>query len=163
MRYFEQQIQNDTSPEKHSKASTKEEPLDRLQRFGTSALSNFGNTGSGVGYQNNGMAYGMAPLKIDIGGIALGALIGLGAILIVPKLANVFSNGGGGYGYRSLENDMSSITDLLAKVDNSLEQHNIDSSSCMQRIICSYVNEAQKGVENGKANTVDQLVYAVSK
>lgn len=40
----------------------------------------------------------MTPIKIDIAGIALGALIGLGAILIVPKIAHVFS---AGHGFRS--------------------------------------------------------------
>jgi hypothetical protein len=62
-----------------------------------------------------------------------------------------------------LENDMSSITETLARIDNSLEQHNIDSSSCMQRVICSYVNEAQKNMQTGEANTLDQFIYALSK
>lgn len=44
------------------------------------------------------MGYVMTPMKIDIGGIALGALIGLGAILIVPKLAHIL---GSTHGYRS--------------------------------------------------------------
>lgn len=58
---------------------------------------------------------------------------------------------------------MSSINNVLARIDNSLEQQNIDSSSCVQRIICSYVHDAQKNLQNGEAGTIDQLVYAVSK
>ncbi|XP_017779639.1 PREDICTED: uncharacterized protein LOC108564947 [Nicrophorus vespilloides] len=153
LRYYESQL-----PSSAPNVSEKQAKEAKESRFG---ISSFGNTGSGVQFGNsNGVGYGMTPMKIDIGGIALGALIGLGAILIVPKLAHVFSSGG--YGYRSLENDMSSITDILARVDNSLEQHNIDSSSCMQRIICSYVHEAQNNMQKGEANTVDQLVYAIS-
>lgn len=75
--------------------------LERVQRFGI--------TGYGAGY--GGTAGGTpgvyAPLKIDLGGVVLGALIGLGAVLVLPKLAYVFSHsyGGGhgsyGGGYRS--------------------------------------------------------------
>lgn len=62
-----------------------------------------------------------------------------------------------------LENDVSSVTDILARIDNSLEQNNIDSSSCVQRIICSYVNDAQKNMQTGEAGTVDQFVYTIAK
>lgn len=58
---------------------------------------------------------------------------------------------------------MSSVTEVLARIDNSLEQNNIDSSSCMQRIICSYVNDAQKNMKTGEASTVDQFVYTLAK
>jgi hypothetical protein len=38
-------------------------------------------------------------LKIDLGGVVLGTLVGIGALLILPKLISAF---GGGYGhYRS--------------------------------------------------------------
>lgn len=41
-------------------------------------------------------------MKIDLGGVVLGAIIGIGALLIVPKVVGAF-NGGYGYGgnYRS--------------------------------------------------------------
>ncbi|KAK4884480.1 hypothetical protein RN001_000751 [Aquatica leii] len=138
--------------------------INRYQRFGHLGLlppSNYGNTGSGVqGYTPGGVSYS-TPMKIDIGGVALGALIGLSAVLIAPKIFSVFHTLAPGY--RSLDSTNSSvITDILARVDNSLEQHNIDSSSCMQRIICSYVNEAQKNINNGEQNTVDEMVYAIS-
>lgn len=58
---------------------------------------------------------------------------------------------------------MSSINSVLARIDNSLEQQNIDSSSCMQRIICSYVYDARKNLQNGEAGSIDQIVYAVTK
>lgn len=39
------------------------------------------------------------PVKIDLGGVLLGSLIGLGAVLILPKLVHAFSYSyGGGYG-----------------------------------------------------------------
>jgi hypothetical protein len=49
-------------------------------------------------------SFGKAP--IDLGGVVLGTLIGIGALLILPKIVGVFSGqGGGSYGsngyYRS--------------------------------------------------------------
>lgn len=39
------------------------------------------------------------PVKIDLGGVLLGSMIGLGAILLLPKLVHAFSYSyGGGYG-----------------------------------------------------------------
>lgn len=58
---------------------------------------------------------------------------------------------------------MSSINNVLARIDNSLEQQSIDSSTCVQRIVCSYVHDAQKNLQNGEAGTVDQLIYATTK
>lgn len=61
--------------------------------------SGYGNTGSGVqGYPPpGGIGYGVMPMKIDIGGVALGALLGLGAVLIAPKLLSVFHMVGPSY------------------------------------------------------------------
>ena len=63
-------------------------------------LQNTGSTGLGG---VNGQ------LKLDLGGVILGAIIGFGAIFILPKIIHVFSAGQdadfgggiGGYGYRS--------------------------------------------------------------
>ncbi|KAF5280858.1 hypothetical protein FQR65_LT03007 [Abscondita terminalis] len=156
---------NSRNPNISEPKETKESnAINRYQRFGNLGMlppSNYGNTGTGVqGYPPGGVGYNM-PMKIDIGGVALGAIIGLGAVLLAPKLFSVFHSIGPGY--RSLDNtNSSSITDILTRIDNSLEQHNIDSSSCMQRMICSYVNEAQKNIKNGEQNTVDEMVYSIS-
>ncbi|KAF5297078.1 hypothetical protein FQA39_LY02658 [Lamprigera yunnana] len=138
--------------------------INRYQRFGHLGIpppSGFGNTGTGVqGFPPGGVGYN-TPMKIDIGGVALGAMLGLGAVLIAPKLFSVFHMIGPGY--RSLDNNnASAVSDILSKIDNALEEHHIDSSSCMQRIICSYVNEAQKNINNGEQNTIDQMIYGVS-
>lgn len=42
-------------------------------------------------------------MKLDLNGVVLGALIGLGAILILPKVAQIFGGGGHeGYGRSKL-------------------------------------------------------------
>lgn len=68
---------------------------DRTQRLGY-GTSGYGNS-LGYGYNNYGVGnYGA---KIDLGGVVLGTLIGIGALLILPKVVGVIS-GHGGY-YRS--------------------------------------------------------------
>ncbi|KAK9703150.1 DM4/DM12 family [Popillia japonica] len=153
IRYFESELSPETNKTRRHDQEAKDS--DRLERFGY--ISSFGNTANG-----NTPSYGTTgvgnPVKIDIGGIAIGALIGLGAVLIIPKLAHLFSSN---YGYRSLD-DSSTVTDVLSKLDNALEEQHIDSTSCMQRIICSYVHEAQKNVKNSEASTTDQIIYSLS-
>lgn len=61
-----------------------------------SFIQGYPHSASGVG--------GYAPMKIDLGGVVLGAIIGIGALLIVPKVVGAFNGGyGGSYGgnYRS--------------------------------------------------------------
>lgn len=62
-----------------------------------------------------------------------------------------------------LDDDSSIFTNALSKLDNALEEQHIDSTSCMQRVICSYVYEAQKNMKNSEATTVDQIIYSVAK
>ncbi|KAF2892935.1 hypothetical protein ILUMI_13229 [Ignelater luminosus] len=167
LRYYESPLSDNSrnfsiKPDpKETKEST---AINRYQRFGSVPLlppSGYGNTGAGVqGYPPPGGVGYMMPMKIDIGGVALGALLGLGAVLIAPKLMSVFHMVGPGY--RSLDSNTSAVTEILSRIDNTLEQHNIDSSSCMQRVICSYVHEAQKNLENGEGSTVDQVISALS-
>lgn len=98
-RYYETNLPSPTNNISRYDLKETKESSDRL-RFGI-PVSTYGNTGTGIQYGGNtGTGYVFSPMKIDVGGIALGALIGLGAILIVPKLASAFT---GGYGYRSIQ------------------------------------------------------------
>jgi len=76
---------------------------DRTQRLG-----NLGGltTGYGNSVGSYGSGYGLGSYgkpSIDLGGVVLGTLIGIGALLILPKIVNVFQGGQGGPGgyYRS--------------------------------------------------------------
>lgn len=72
---------------------------DRAERLGFS--TGYGGT---QGYPYSGSGVGVySPLKIDLGGVVIGALIGIGALLIVPKFLSAFNGGYGGAGnYRSI-------------------------------------------------------------
>lgn len=113
-------------------------------------------SGSGVGVYNS-------PLKLDIGGLVMGAIIGIGAILIVPKLVGVFSGGyGGGGNYRSADNDPTGLAEMLTKLDEILGQNNIDSTTCVQRAVCSYVRSSEYHLSVGTADQYEQLIHALS-
>lgn len=74
--------------------TSKIDKVDKESRFGM-PITTYGHSGSGVSnYPASGVGY---PMKIDIGGIAIGAIIGLGAVLIIPKIAHLFSGSYGGY------------------------------------------------------------------
>ncbi|XP_050316253.1 uncharacterized protein LOC126750643 [Anthonomus grandis grandis] len=127
-------------------------------RFG---LVSYGSTGGGsYGSSGTGVSYGT--MKLDIGGVALGVLLGLSIILIVPKISQVLGAVHGGYG-RNLDDDMSAITNLLARIDNSLAANDIDSTSCTQRIICSVVNDAARNEKSGEATAMDQFILSFAK
>lgn len=78
---------------------------DRTQRLGNLGLTTgYGNSlGSGYGSYGGSLGTYGKP-SIDLGGVVLGTLIGIGALLILPKIINVFGGHGGGVGggyYRS--------------------------------------------------------------
>jgi hypothetical protein len=50
------------------------------------------------------------------------------------------------------------IIDILSRIDETLAQYNIDSSSCMQRAVCSYIKMSSEKVTDGSANNLDALV-----
>lgn len=110
-------------------------------------------------------------MKIDLGGVVLGAIIGIGALLIIPKVVGSLNGGGygGGYGYsggnyRSVDGgDPTGITEMLAKLDDILGKDNIDSTNCMQRAVCTYVRQSTYHHKMGTADQTDQMVNALSE
>lgn len=120
-----------------------------------------------------------------MGGVVLGALIGVGALLILPKVFHAFSGAGaGGYGagnYRStllfnkilhfllnpnslwIGVDDTGITDMLNRVDDYLAQNNIDSTSCLGKSICHYVRSSEYHMTVGTADQVEQMISALSQ
>lgn len=97
---------------------------DRTQRLGS--LSNLGlTTGygnslqSGYGYSGTSLGSSYGAPKIDLGGVVLGTLIGIGALLILPKIVSVFQGGYGGNGhYRSKFNYEKMQWDVLINLWN---------------------------------------------
>lgn len=62
-----------------------------------------------------------------------------------------------------MENELESFSDMLSRFDRTLEEHHIDSGSCMQRVICTYVQDAQKNVVGGQPSTIDEFIQTLTR
>lgn len=109
-------------------------------------------------------------MKIDLGGVVLGAIIGIGALLIIPKVVGSLNGGGytgygyGGGNYRSVDGgDPTGISEMLAKLDDILGKDNIDSTNCMQRAVCTYVRQSTYHHKMGTADQTDQIINTLSE
>ncbi|XP_076283441.1 uncharacterized protein LOC143210440 [Lasioglossum baleicum] len=138
--------------------SNANEITDRSQepRFG---FTNVGTTGTGYGVSS------YAPAKIDLGGLLLGAIIGVGSILIIPKLLYVLSGTYGQYA-RSEE---SGVSQIVTKLDDIMARHGIDTTSCMQRAVCTYsqqaatsMREANKLNEEEQVSSFDRMIETIT-
>ncbi|CAK1550416.1 unnamed protein product [Leptosia nina] len=142
------------SPRSDKSRDDRDDHGDRTQRFG---ISTYGATGP-----YGGSAPGIyGPLKIDLGGVLLGSILGFGAVIVLPKIIHAFSYGYGGYG-RSAETDLTQLSDLLGRFDETLSRYNVDSASCMQRLACSYVQLANENMVTGNATDFDGILATVS-
>ncbi|XP_054259728.1 uncharacterized protein LOC128984431 [Macrosteles quadrilineatus] len=95
---------------------------------GTSLMGGYGGTSPGV----------VSPVKLDLGGLLLGTVVGLGAVLLIPKLVSIFSYNHH-YG-RAEEGGVSvsaGLADVMSRVDEALASQNINSTACMERAACS--------------------------
>ncbi|XP_043484980.1 uncharacterized protein LOC122512904 [Leptopilina heterotoma] len=111
-------------------------------RFG---FTNLGGTGTGYGVGS------YAPAKIDLGGLLLGAVIGIGTVLVIPKLLYIVS---GSYGTYARSDD-GGVMQMMTKLDDALARHGIDTTSCMQRMVCSYSKRAAVAVREAAIETND--------
>ncbi|CAL7951076.1 unnamed protein product [Xylocopa violacea] len=158
------QIAMPSQAESRSEASTKRadadtnDITDRNQepRFG---FTNLGSTGSGYGVST------YAPAKIDLGGLILGAILGIGSILIIPKLLYVLS---GTYGHYA-RSEESGFTQIMTRMDDVLARHGIDTTSCMQRAVCTYsqqaassMKEANKLNDEDRASSFDRVIDTIT-
>ncbi|XP_043671575.1 uncharacterized protein LOC122630768 [Vespula pensylvanica] len=150
------EVRTDTST-KHGE-TTINDISDRNQeaRFG---FTNIGSSGSGYAISP------YAPAKIDLGGLLLGAIIGVGSILIIPKLLYVLSGTYGNYA-RSEENG---FAQSMTKLDDALARHGIDTTSCMQRAVCTYSQQAAAAIrvadeenEDEKISSFDRMIDAIT-
>lgn len=116
-------------------------------------MQGYPHSGSGVGYYS--------PLKYNIGGIVLGTLVGVGVLLLLPKLAGAFHGGGNGY-YRS-EDSGTDFTELMHSISNFLDENRVDSAACVKRMVCSSVRNSEYNLENQTADQIDKWIYGLTE
>ncbi|BES90208.1 Hypothetical protein NTJ_03016 [Nesidiocoris tenuis] len=101
------------------------------------------------GYQTTAS---VTPLKIELGGVFLGTLIGLGFVLLAPKVSELFNHGHhqsagqysphGSWSRSEDQNMMNGLSKIISRVDETLQENNIDSMSCLERAACFYVQSS---------------------
>ncbi|XP_060839497.1 uncharacterized protein LOC132920820 [Rhopalosiphum padi] len=136
--------------------------------------SSFGGASSGMGgYQGNSVSsYGSQ--KIDIGGLVVGAVVGLGILIFIPKIlyllfatTNIFSAqpvGNGYSGYGRSEDIMSGLNDIVTKIEESMSKYNINTTECMQKALCTYIHSTEQVKEkSGINNFVDNSINTLTK
>ncbi|KAH8359588.1 hypothetical protein KR093_007781 [Drosophila rubida] len=146
--------ENKTQLNEPQTASTK----DRLERLGYTT-----GYGSLNGYPGGTGLSAYNPIKLDLGGVVLGTLVGIGAIILIPKILSAFHGGYGGYGRSDDQNDLASISSMINKIDDVLGQNNIDSTSCMQRAVCGYVRSTEKNMKTGISDQMDEFIHMLSE
>lgn len=146
--------ENQTQLNEPQTASTK----DRLERLGFAT-----GYGSLNGYPGGTGLSAYNPIKLDLGGVVLGTLVGIGAIILIPKLLSTFHGGYGGYGRSEDQSDLASISNMINKIDDVLGQNNIDSTSCMQRAVCGYVRSTENNMKSGMPDQLDEFIHMISE
>lgn len=58
---------------------------------------------------------------------------------------------------------MARFSHILSRVDTALAEQNIDSTACLQRAVCSYVQSSATRSATGEASGVESLVDTAAK
>ncbi|XP_070498014.1 uncharacterized protein [Chironomus tepperi] len=148
---------NNADRRRHVPVNDTETAADRTQRLGF-GTSGYGNT-LGYGYGSTNYGVGNYGAKIDLGAVVLGTIIGIGALLILPKVVGVVS-GHGGY-YRNA--DETGVSDMLNRFDDFLAQHNVDSNACMQKAVCHFVRSSDYHNRVGTADQVESVITTLAE
>lgn len=123
-----------------------------------------------------------------MGGVILGAIVGVGALILIPKVLGVIAGahpyGGGGFGaYRSKLQELKSpelrshgvphpladieelggVADMMAKFDDFLAKNNVDSTTCMQKAVCHFMRNSSQNSITGQSNQVEDMILALSE
>lgn len=136
-------------------------------RFGL----NYGNSytgGGGIdGYSTGSSLY--SPTRIDFGGLIIGAVVGLAALIIIPKIFHLFlygthyPNAFGSYGRSDLDVSNATllspeISNILSRIDDVITYNQMDSSACLQRAVCSYIGSVNARVKSGELTALDSAL-----
>ncbi|XP_059474891.1 uncharacterized protein LOC132196341 isoform X2 [Neocloeon triangulifer] len=151
-----------SAKELHSKEKD-QDAVGASPRFGFLSNSIYPGT-----YSTGTGQYGAAsPLKLDLGGLLVGGAIGLGLIFLVPKLFYPYGardcSGYNNYQARSTDADTeSAATTFLTRLNDALAKNNIDTASCAQRALCSFVQNANGKVKEGSASDYEKVISEIT-
>ncbi|KAK3891884.1 hypothetical protein Pcinc_004243 [Petrolisthes cinctipes] len=143
----------------------------------TSSLVNIGDQLSGVTSSALASFMDINWPSVFFIGIAI-----LGAAFLLPQIASLLTeltSGIGGVGGGSTYGTTSSygrnmeragnmmavtpLTSILTQLDDALAQYDLDSTSCMQRAVCSYVASSENSVNDGSADSIQMIVAGLAR
>ncbi|KAK7027363.1 hypothetical protein SK128_009128 [Halocaridina rubra] len=55
------------------------------------------------------------------------------------------------------------FTAILEQIDDALAQYDLDSTSCMQRAVCSYVSDSEDSVRDGDPDSAEMIVAGLAR
>lgn len=61
------------------------------------------------------------------------------------------------------DTDLASLSSMITKIDDVLGQNNIDSTSCMQRAVCSYIRSTENNMKAGESDQMDEFIHMLSE
>ncbi|KAK7603806.1 hypothetical protein V9T40_003805 [Parthenolecanium corni] len=115
-------------------------------------------------YGSNILTHPFYPFKFDLGGLLVGAFVGFGALLLVPKIMHLLvpelTPYGPAYGppyARNVDSMPQGIAYVMSQFDKVLAESNVNSSECLQKAICAYVQSSKSRNERSRS-TVDSNV-----
>lgn len=84
---------------------------------------------------------------------------------MIPKLLYVFSGSYGAYA----RSDEGGITQTMSRLDDALARYGVDTTSCMQRAVCTYSKQAAvamrdhvEGQDGEEVSSLDKAIDAIT-
>lgn len=117
----------------------------------------------------------------------MGAIVGVGALILIPKVLTVIAGGASPYGYGSYRSkfqdlktpelrsshgvphvlsdieELGGVADMMSRLDDFLAKNNVDSTSCMQKAVCHFMRNSSHNSQSGHTNQIEDMILALSE
>jgi len=118
-------------------------------------LNNLGSSSSSYGTSTSSL------LGINSGTIIIAIVVGLAAVVLIPLFIYSFTGvNTSPYGRSDHLQDI--LTNLASRVDDALQQYNIDAPSCLQRAVCTQVKSSTKRMADGSVGSLEKIIDGLS-
>jgi len=122
------------------------------------------------GSSQYGGTYGTTPaygttttslLGFNTGNIIIAVVIAIAAIIIIPFIVQL-TTGVSTSPFGRSDNIQDILTNLAVRVDEALQQYNIDAPTCLQRAVCTYIKTSAKRMTDGTAGSTEKIIEGLA-